>query len=1702
MSLSLVTRADDFDVVQTWQETRNVGGKTMQLTGQKVHDRLFNSDFIIYLDSSGHLLPTEALAQGASPTAAFASALSADATATPGTMKPGAKPAPMKALEKAIPKSVSQGLTTPSVSIHLDPLDLARILAEEKPAASKEKSPLSVGIVRQFPESLNPQSAIRNPQSIANPQSAIRNSQSIIVNRQSSIVNTASGFLSLKNGGKLWTAAIESPEAKAIRIHLTGIALPKGAQVMVYNTLSPQESYGPYQSKDWLSAGDYWTESVFASQVTVECYLPPDLSDRPASFEIREIAHIYQDLAKLARNSQLGTPNSELGTPKVGACHNDITCYPSWTSTGNSVAGYLYVSGSYTYWCTGSLLNDADNTTYIDYFMTANHCISDEASANSAEFYWFYQTSSCDGTAPDRSTATHTGGGAVYLAGQSAAAGNDYSFLRLRNASPGGVVYAGWTIDTPAPSEQVTCIHHPDGSYKRISLGGIQSSDADWWGIQFSSGVTEPGSSGAPLYNAGQFFIGQLYGGDSSCSNLTGIDSFGRFSVSYPSVRQWLERQQQDDNYEPNNTLATAFDLTNWKNQLLSNLNGFGIQYDDDWYKIQSPAANTRLQITCTFTHSQGDIDIQLYSAAGVLLAESATANDQETINYLAPAAGAYYIRVFYGNAGNTYDLIWNATPVATPSPSPTPNPTPSPTPSVPSGVTAQSGLNPGEIILHWNSAAHASGYYIYYDDGALYPPFIPAVAGAPLSGANAGNVTQVTIAGLAPGQSYVCAVKAYNARAISGYSAQTQARATLPPDDAYEPDNTTATAYNLSGNRGRWLSMAAGKGIQADDDWYRIAVAPGYERIQALCEFSNAQGNIDCALHDSTGTLLALSATTADSEFIDCPVTTAGIYFLRVFGANAGNPYDLWWTSLPPAIPTPAPAPNAPTGVIAQTAGASGQIVLRWNPAPRASGYTIYYDEDSANPPFDPVVQGIPLNGADVSTHTEITITNLTPGQLYYCAVKAYSAAGESPFSYPDCATAGGGANPDDAYEPNNILADAYDLSGDQGQWLLAIHGLGVQKDDDWYRIRVTAGAERVLGACTFTNSAGDIDIALYNILGAQLALSNGHTNTENFDYRVPAAGYYFIRVFGAGQGNAYNLRWDAQAPSPTPTPSPQIGVNPTSLTNTCMVGRNATSQTLDVWNSGGGTLNYSVSCNASWLSVSPSSGASKGEHHSVAVMYSTADLPAGSRNAAIIIAAAGASNTPKTISVALTVAPSPTPTPAPQGWYDDYLIHYHNSAGRDFYYSRNRGTPLPDEITSVGIVITDPTACTLDISRNTRRLGANGVGRDVPKVVTSGTVTRAATQGRIREMTIGGGLRSFTAYDCFVDKIAAGDIGAIRMTASPNSLDKAEHFYTSIEGRAGRFDTVALKTNISLGGIFLAKLSVPDQIIASVSVNSRKVALGGNQWISEGGIGTPKAPGESFGGGDINGLELRRISLNGASIDAHEIRGASGFSTILTTRAPVMTVLFDGGAELHPMRSDIKAQMFYTGAGRLQMDVTGGNIASGVIIGEYRIPYIKARWRSYRDSGDLIAFGGVVGAPPPAAAVTSSPYTWKGQMAIVSGGGSQLTTATATAEKSGKSSFGTAMNIDRIHGDFGVFAGFLANVNDGATTGATTIDGRIKRISVRRVIPISLVLGDVSIKPDQWQRVQGYGYSNETILPTSALMPLDPKWFLEIRN
>ncbi len=112
------------------------------------------------------------------------------------------------------------------------------------------------------------------------------------------------------------------------------------------------------------------------------------------------------------------------------------------------------------------------------------------------------------------------------------------------------------------------------------------------------------------------------------------------------------------------------------------------------------------------------------------------------------------------------------------------------------------------------------------------------------------------------------------------------------------------------------------------------------------------------------------------------------------------------------------------------------------------------------------------------------------------------------------------------------------------------------------------------------------------------------------------------------------------------TVTAAPTISLNPSSLNYTATQGAaNPANQTVSLTNTGG-TLNWTVSDSASWLSVSPASGSSSS---TLTTAVNTSGLAAGTYNGTITVSATGSSS--KTVAVTLTVS-APTTSSVTLTW------------------------------------------------------------------------------------------------------------------------------------------------------------------------------------------------------------------------------------------------------------------------------------------------------------------------------------------------------------------------------------------------------------------------------------------------------------------
>lgn len=136
--------------------------------------------------------------------------------------------------------------------------------------------------------------------------------------------------------------------------------------------------------------------------------------------------------------------------------------------------------------------------------------------------------------------------------------------------------------------------------------------------------------------------------------------------------------------------------------------------------------------------------------------------------------------------------------------------------------------------------------------------------------------------------------------------------------------------------------------------------------------------------------------------------------------------------------------------------------------------------------------------------------------------------------------------------------------------------------------------------------------------------------------------AGTYTGSVTISGEGTSSRVipvTFTISAPAPPP-PQPTIGMSPSSLTFTATAGGSSpASRSIAVSNSGTGTLTWTAADNAGWLTATQSGS-------SIVAAINVAGLAAGTYNASITVTASGATNTPQSIPVTLTVSAAPPTT------------------------------------------------------------------------------------------------------------------------------------------------------------------------------------------------------------------------------------------------------------------------------------------------------------------------------------------------------------------------------------------------------------------------------------------------------------------------
>lgn len=462
----------------------------------------------------------------------------------------------------------------------------------------------------------------------------------------------------LPDGGRVWLLRIKAEQALGTVLYYDNFHLAEGAKFFVYSS-DKAEVLGAFTSNNNHESGYFSTFLTLSDETVLELYEPASARGQ-STLRVEKICHAYRFIEDSRSKS------ADFLGGGSGVCNVDIMCTPegtNWQDQKRSVVRLLSPGATGASFCTGSLVNNVrqDCTPYI---LTANHCSDSDAAADYTQLavQFNYFRPNCGNGTP---ITTNTVVGATFKAraGGTGVSISDFCLFQMNSAIPQAYnpFYAGWNAST-TPSPSGVSVHHPSGDVMKIShyttptslvlysgAAGTTHWRADWVATTNGHGITEPGSSGSPLFNAAGQIIGDLSGGPSSCTATNKWDYYGAVSYSWLNngatannrmLKPWLD----PDNTGTMNIMGTNSPCSGFRVQLASaNLSG-----------CAGNALSTTTSVT--FSNFTGTVNL---TAAGL---PSGATYTFTPASFTATGTSNFNINLGAGTAAGTYTITVTGT--------------------------------------------------------------------------------------------------------------------------------------------------------------------------------------------------------------------------------------------------------------------------------------------------------------------------------------------------------------------------------------------------------------------------------------------------------------------------------------------------------------------------------------------------------------------------------------------------------------------------------------------------------------------------------------------------------------------------------------------------------------------------------------------------------------------------------------------------------------------------------------------------------------------------------------------------------------------------------------------------------------------------------------------------------------------------------
>lgn len=456
-------------------------------------------------------------------------------------------------------------------------------------------------------------------------------------------LTNAGAWQQLPNGDRVWQLKVTCRGAKTLNFVFDRFVIPQGGRMFIY---TPDRKYVTGAFTEQSNNPEHvFSTSLYPGQSVIMEYYEP-LSVRGTSeITLSTVIHGYRDILFKSDKGAYGTS---------GSCNININCSEgsNWQLEKRGVALIINRGSAH---CTGALINNTSNDG-TPYFLTANHCVEYYSPSNFV-FVFKHEAATCNGTS----------GPTIYSLNYASLIANgsnsDFALLKLNDTVPQSYdpLYLGWSRSTTAPTS-MACIHHPSGDLKKISLAGAgrsssyldNSDDGTHWCVsRWLNGTTEGGSSGSPLFDQNHRIIGQLHGGDASCSDPQGSDYYGKFSYSWTNNNASSSSARLKDWLDPNNTGATtcpAYDPCTTDV-------GLDLATEQNDFELYPNPANPHSRVFVDFADA-APRQYFIIDSKGTVVSQGRVDDGHNEIALPETVAGLYFVQVVGSNSVSVKKLI------------------------------------------------------------------------------------------------------------------------------------------------------------------------------------------------------------------------------------------------------------------------------------------------------------------------------------------------------------------------------------------------------------------------------------------------------------------------------------------------------------------------------------------------------------------------------------------------------------------------------------------------------------------------------------------------------------------------------------------------------------------------------------------------------------------------------------------------------------------------------------------------------------------------------------------------------------------------------------------------------------------------------------------------------------------------------------